>query len=60
MFPEEVGQFPKKIRGSDLAFSSFGKNPDLLRKRCARRVRETFTEGSGTTGFQKARDTDAG
>jgi hypothetical protein len=39
-----------------LNFLGLGKTPDLLRSRLRVPVRETFTEGSGTTDFQKARE----
>ena len=48
-FQKKWADFPKKIGGRRFNFSRFGKNPDLLRKRLSRSVRETFTEGSGTT-----------
>jgi hypothetical protein len=60
MFPEEMGQFPQKNRGKPVRFLELGENLDLLRKRASRSVRETFTEGSGTTENQKARATGAG
>ena len=59
-FQKKWVNFPKKIGNGRVLFLPFGKNPDLLRKRSLRRVRETFTEGSGTTELQKARATAKG
>jgi hypothetical protein len=60
-FPRNFGElgpnFPEKfgVEGSGL-----GETLDLLRSGAARSVRETFTEGSGTTVYQKARATGKG
>ena len=53
--PPNRENFPKKNRG--LTFPTWGKTPDLLRSRRRVPVRETFTEGSGTTVFPKPEDT---
>jgi hypothetical protein len=52
-FQKKWANFPKKIRGIR-HFSPLGKTGDLLRKRASRSVRETFTEGSGTTCLSEA------
>ena len=53
-----VGKFPQKNPGFN--FLGLGKTSSLLRTRLLVPVRETFTEGSGTTVFPKLRDTGAG
>ena len=60
MFPEEMGRFPQKNPGKAARFLELWETFDLLRTRALRSVRETFTEGSGTSVSQKARATATG